>query len=208
MSGDWDMMYNTSRMPENTNLANIYALMCPNWCFLFLRCMKYLFSAEVQSNLWIFWFLWLSKLLVLSRTPHRFQLTFSSDAISYNIFDGFFRQKCVEFHQLSQAIKCFVRVMEVECAVMIIRVFKNCECSEFLFWRGFARYTWGGQTAKHQQMIYGRYIGLAAAMHSPDELKLCSSEWVSYSFAFPSCLALAFCLGDQSLFSHYFFGIT
>lgn len=93
MSGDWDMMYNTLRMPENTNLANIYALMCPNWCFLFLRCMKYLFSAEVQSNLlWIFWFLWLSKLLVLSRTPHRFQLTFSSDAISYNIFDGFFRQ--------------------------------------------------------------------------------------------------------------------
>lgn len=90
--------------------------------------------------------------------------------------------------------------MEVECAVMIIRVFKNCECSEFLFWRGFARYTWGGQTAKHQQMIYGRYIGLAATMHSPDELKLCSWEWVSSSFAFPSCLALAFCLGDQPLF--------
>ena len=57
-------------------------------------------------------------------------------------------------------------------------------------------------------MIYGRYIGLAAAMHSPDELKLCSWEWVSSSFAFPSCLALAFCLGDQPLFSHYFFGIT
>lgn len=47
MSGDWDMMYNILRMLENINLVNIYVLMCLNWCFLFLRCMKYLFLVEV-----------------------------------------------------------------------------------------------------------------------------------------------------------------
>ena len=73
---------------------------------------------------------------------HRFALSSFLHKLRNHIFHGLFPKQCVEFIQLCQALKRLWLIMEVECAVGFLRVFKNGEISEIPLFSGPTRNSW------------------------------------------------------------------
>lgn len=73
-------------------------------------------------------------------------LCFAFSSLPYTfrhyILDGLLSQQCVEFIQLFQAVERLRRIMEVERAVVSVRVFKNGEIPEIPLFSGLARNSW------------------------------------------------------------------
>lgn len=63
--------------------------------------------------------------------------------VSYDVLDGLLTQQSVEFCQCWQTIKRLCRIMKVERAVIVIRIFKHGELCKLLFFGSFARNSWG-----------------------------------------------------------------
>lgn len=63
--------------------------------------------------------------------------------VSYDVLDGLLTQQSVEFCQCRQTIKRLCRIMKVERAVIVIRIFKHGELCKLLFFGSFARNSWG-----------------------------------------------------------------